>query len=139
MSPVISGNIDVALIALCAFVLFFIGLVVYLNRESRREGFPLEEDFGGRLHSAALLHDASLKTFKLPFGRGSRTTADYAREAVDLPVSRERFRWLTAWVRRRGQTVRRFPISMSRAIRVLCRCRRPTRSGSTAATPIRAA
>lgn len=91
MSPVISGNIDVALIALCSFVLFFIGLVVYLNRESRREGFPLEEDFGGRLHSAALIHDASPKTFKLPFGRGSRSTANYAREAVDLPVSRERF------------------------------------------------
>ncbi len=67
MSPVISGNIDVALITLNAFVLFFIGLVIYLNRESRREGFPLEDDFGGRVHSKALIHDASPKTFKLPF------------------------------------------------------------------------
>ena len=91
MSPVIAGNLDVALITFFAFVLFFIGLVVYLNRESRREGFPLEDDLSGRLHSPALFNDASPKTFKLPFGRGTRSTADYAREAVDLPVTRERF------------------------------------------------
>jgi photosynthetic reaction center H subunit len=91
MSPVISGSIDVALITLNAFVLFFIGLVIYLNRESRREGFPLEDDLSGRLHSPALIHDASPKTFKLPFGRGTRSTADYAREAIDLPVARENF------------------------------------------------
>ena len=91
MSPVIAGNLDVALITFFAFVLFFIGLVVYLNRESRREGFPLEDDASGRLHSPALFNDASPKTFKLPFGRGTRSTADYAREPVDLPVTRERF------------------------------------------------
>jgi photosynthetic reaction center H subunit len=91
MSPVISGNIDVALLTFYAFVLFFIGLVIYLNRESRREGFPLEDDFGGKLHSRALINDASPKTFKLPFGRGTRSTADYPREPIDLPVARERF------------------------------------------------
>jgi photosynthetic reaction center H subunit len=91
MSPVITGNIDVALLTFYAFVVFFIGLVVHLNRESRREGFPLEDDFGGKLHSRALINDASPKTFKLPFGRGTRSTADYAREPIDLPVSRERF------------------------------------------------
>jgi photosynthetic reaction center H subunit len=91
MSPVIAGNIDVALLTFYAFVLFFVGLVIYLNRESRREGFPLEDDFGGKIHSRALINDASPKTFKLPFGRGTRSTADYAREPIDLPVARERF------------------------------------------------
>lgn len=91
MSPVIAGNIDVALLTFYAFVLFFVGLVIYLNRESRREGFPLEEDFGGRLDSPALISDAAPKVFRLPFGRGTRSTADYAREPVDLPVTRERF------------------------------------------------
>ncbi len=91
MSPVIAGNIDVALLTFYAFVLFFVGLVVHLNRESRREGFPLEDDFGGKLHSRALIQDASPKIFRLPFGRGTRSTADYPREPIDLPVARERF------------------------------------------------
>jgi photosynthetic reaction center H subunit len=91
MSPVIAGNIDVALLTFYAFVLFFIGLVIYLNRESRREGFPLEDDMTGRLDTPALFLDATPKTFRLPFGRGTRSTADYAREAVDLPATRERF------------------------------------------------
>jgi len=91
MSPVIAGNIDVALLTFYAFVLFFVGLVVYLNRESRREGFPLEDDFGGKIHSKALINDASPKLFRLPFGHGTRSTADYPREALDLPAQRERF------------------------------------------------
>lgn len=37
----IVGNIDVAQIALYLFWLFFAGLVFYLNRESRREGYPV--------------------------------------------------------------------------------------------------
>ena len=92
MSPVFAGHIDVALVAFDAFVLFFIGLVIYLNRESRREGFPLEDDITGRLDSPALILDAAPKTFKLPFGRGTRSTDDYAREPVDIPAVRERFR-----------------------------------------------
>lgn len=90
MSPVIAGNIDVALLVFYAFVLFFVGLVIHLNRESRREGFPLEDD-NGRLHSAALINDASPKIFRLPFGRGTRSTADYPREPIDLPAKRDPF------------------------------------------------
>jgi photosynthetic reaction center H subunit len=87
MSPVFAGNIDVALVAFFAFVLFFFGLVVYLNRESRREGFPLEDD-DGRIHSPALFADASPKKFRLSFDRGMRSTADYARDPIDMPVRR---------------------------------------------------
>ena len=36
--------IDVAQVALYVFWLFFVLLVLYLNRESRREGFPLRHD-----------------------------------------------------------------------------------------------
>ncbi len=91
MSPVFAGHIDVALVVFDAFVLFFIGLVIHLNRESRREGFPLEDDLTGRLESPALFMDAAPKTFRLPFDRGTRTTADYAREPVTLPAQREGF------------------------------------------------
>jgi photosynthetic reaction center H subunit len=91
MSPVFAGNIDVALVTFYAFVLFFAGLVIYLNRESRREGFPLEDDVTGRLDTPALILDAAPKTFRLPFGRGTRSTADYGRDPIDLPASREQF------------------------------------------------
>ena len=40
----ITGYIDVAQITLYAFWAFFAGLVIYLQRESKREGFPLIPD-----------------------------------------------------------------------------------------------
>ena len=39
-----SGYIDVAQIALYAFWLFFAGLIFYLHRENKREGYPLETE-----------------------------------------------------------------------------------------------
>ena len=39
-----SGYIDVAQIVLYIFWLFFAGLVFYLHRENKREGYPLETD-----------------------------------------------------------------------------------------------
>ncbi len=40
-APGLTEHIDVALIVLYAFWLFFAGLVFYLRREDRREGYPL--------------------------------------------------------------------------------------------------
>ena len=40
----ITGYIDVAQLALYAFWLFFAGLVFYLHRENKREGYPLIDD-----------------------------------------------------------------------------------------------
>ncbi len=91
MSPIFAGNIDVALIAFYAFVAFFAGLVIYLNRESRREGYPLEDDLNGRLAPPALLYDDRTKFFRMPFGRGFYSTKDHGRDPIDLPVRRERF------------------------------------------------
>lgn len=42
----ITSHIDVAQLVLYAFFLFFIGLVIYLRREDRREGYPLTPDVG---------------------------------------------------------------------------------------------
>ena len=89
MSPIISGNIDVALLVFYAFVLFFFGLVIHLRRENRREGFPLEDD-EGRLVTSGLIPDTGVKRFILPFGRGVATNPSRGREPVDLPVRRER-------------------------------------------------
>jgi photosynthetic reaction center H subunit len=84
------GNIDIAMIALWAFFLFFIGLVAYLHRESYREGYPLEDAKTGRYRdSNSLLPLPRNKTFLLPFGRGSVTVPQPgAREPVDIAARR---------------------------------------------------
>ncbi len=41
-----SQNFDFAQLVLYAFWLFFFALVVYLRREDKREGYPLESDHG---------------------------------------------------------------------------------------------
>ncbi len=44
----ITGYIDVAQLVLYAFWIFFAGLIFYLRREDRREGYPLEPDLSER-------------------------------------------------------------------------------------------
>lgn len=55
MEPVgiITEGIDWALVILYAFWLFFAGLVFYLRREDRREGYPLVDDITGRQERAS--------------------------------------------------------------------------------------
>ena len=48
----ILSNIDVTELAMYLFTIFFFGLILYLRREDRREGYPLEEDTTGRLGRA---------------------------------------------------------------------------------------
>lgn len=43
-SGAITSNIDVAQVVLYMFWVFFAGLVYYLHRENKREGYPLESD-----------------------------------------------------------------------------------------------
>jgi photosynthetic reaction center H subunit len=68
----ITGYIDVAQIVLYAFWIFFAGLVVYLRREDKREGYPLESDrslrSGGRVRVQGFPAIPSPKTFLLPHG-----------------------------------------------------------------------
>lgn len=44
----ITGHIDVAQVVLYAFWIFFAGLLIYLQRESRREGYPLVSEVDGK-------------------------------------------------------------------------------------------
>lgn len=62
------GNFDVAEVVLATFVLFFLGLVVYLQRESNREGFPLVSDRGTRVSGGSLSGIPKQKVFRLPSG-----------------------------------------------------------------------
>ena len=87
---VIAGNIDIAMLALLAFFLFFIALVVYLHRESYREGHPLEDEVTGRYSSAnSVFPLPQPKTFTLSHGRGTVTQPNPAqREPVTLAAKR---------------------------------------------------
>ena len=49
MHPDLTPGLDVAMLVFWAFVLFFVGLIFYLRREDRREGYPLEDNVTGRL------------------------------------------------------------------------------------------
>ncbi|TRD11987.1 photosynthetic reaction center subunit H [Erythrobacter insulae] len=84
----IVGTFDVAELAFLSFFVFFIGLVIYLNRESRREGYPLEDEFTGRIQPGTPLSDAGKKEFQLPHGRGTYIPEDVPRDPVNIPAER---------------------------------------------------
>jgi photosynthetic reaction center H subunit len=65
----VTGYIDVAQIALYAFWIFFAGLILYLRREDKREGYPLESDrSGGRVRVQGFPAVPAPKTFTLADG-----------------------------------------------------------------------
>jgi photosynthetic reaction center H subunit len=85
---------DAAELMFYLFVSFFIGLVIWLRREDRREGYPLETDVGGMLlHNDGLLQTAKPKTFRLPFDQGSVTTPTKGREPVEPANARRTAPW----------------------------------------------
>ncbi|MFN4018790.1 MAG: photosynthetic reaction center subunit H [Reyranella sp.] len=48
-------GIDLAMLCLWAFTIFFVGLIFYLQRESKREGYPLIESAGDRPRRASII------------------------------------------------------------------------------------
>jgi photosynthetic reaction center H subunit len=81
-------GIDFAVISVFTFFLFFVGLILYLRREDRREGYPLEEDASGRVRtSGGLLFTALPKTFQLPAG-GTLTVPNTNRDRRTLAARR---------------------------------------------------
>ena len=64
----LTSHLDVAQVVFTTFVLFFIGLVIYLQRESNREGFPLRNEQNEIIGSQGLCGVPSPKTFILPRG-----------------------------------------------------------------------
>jgi photosynthetic reaction center H subunit len=68
MQGIIVGNIDVAQVVLYVFFVFFAGLLLYLRREDKREGYPLESDRSGHVRVQGFPSMPSPKTFLLPHG-----------------------------------------------------------------------
>lgn len=78
MTETFVGNVDLAQVALYAFWIFFAGLVVYLQRENMREGYPLEDD-DGNPSGPSVFPLPEPKTFLLADDRGSVTVPDPER------------------------------------------------------------
>lgn len=79
----ITSYIDVAQLVLYAFWLFFAGLIFYLRREDRREGYPLEPDlserFRGYRGSELIPFIPKAKTFHLAHGDATAIAPDDRR------------------------------------------------------------
>ncbi|OYX64137.1 MAG: hypothetical protein B7Y89_03715 [Novosphingobium sp. 32-60-15] len=85
----IVGTIDAAEVALGTFALFFLLLVVWLRREDRREGYPLEDSITGSPDSeGGPISTAEAKTFILPFGKGKVSFPTWDREPVNIAAKR---------------------------------------------------
>lgn len=80
-------EVDLTQILLYMFWIFFAGLIYYLQRESQREGYPVEIDGKpGRFRAKSLLFFPPPKTFHFAYG-GSRSAPD---DSHDLrPVAGE--------------------------------------------------
>ena len=85
MNYTIVGNVDLVIVALWMFVIFFAGLVIYLQRENMREGFPLEKDNGTPQPSMGWPMPEP-KTFRLPHGRGTVTVPDGMPERREIKL-----------------------------------------------------
>ena len=80
------GTFDLARISLWLFWLFFAGLVIWIQRENQREGYPLENDDG--TPAGSLWPTPEPKTFDLPNGRGTVQAPNDLPERSDLALAR---------------------------------------------------
>lgn len=87
MTATFWGNVDLAQVALYAFWVFFFGLVVYLQRENQREGYPLEDE-DGQTTWPSLFSTPKPKTFILPGGRGEVSFPNDERETRTFAMER---------------------------------------------------
>ena len=78
------GNVDLASVAIWMFWVFFAGLVIYLQRENMREGYPLRGNDDEVPANESLWPLPSPKTFHLRDGRGEVTVPSLAFEEVHM-------------------------------------------------------
>jgi photosynthetic reaction center H subunit len=83
MKGEILGIFDVAQVTLYVFFVFFIGLVFYLQRETRREGYPLFSEPSNTLKPGDDFFIPAAKVFKLANGTEVRVPDD---ERIDLSL-----------------------------------------------------
>ena len=83
------GEFDLASLTLWLFYFFFFGLIIWIQRENMREGYPLEDDEGNTSSNPSMWPLPEDKTFKLPHGRGEVTVpSGQTPERSDIPMKR---------------------------------------------------
>ncbi len=81
-SGFITGYIDVAQLVLYAFWLFFAALIIYLRREDKREGYPLESDAQRSVRVQGFPAVPTPKLFRLSDGGARQAPRPEPPEAV---------------------------------------------------------
>ncbi len=76
-------SVDVAQVLMYVFWVFFVGLIYWLRREDRREGYPLETDRTRRVGPMRDLLIPAPKTFLLPEG-GTYSAPDFKRDGREI-------------------------------------------------------
>jgi photosynthetic reaction center H subunit len=82
----ITGYIDVAQVVLYAFWIFLAGLIFYLRREDKREGYPLESDRSGNILVQGFPAFPGTKSFLMADG-SVRTVPSMKADRRDAPVA----------------------------------------------------
>jgi len=77
----LTSSIDLAEILFTLFWLFFIGLVIYLRREDKREGYPLESDRSGQITVQGFPGIPGPKSFALTHGGTQQAPRDEGPQA----------------------------------------------------------
>jgi photosynthetic reaction center H subunit len=84
-----AGTFDLTSLVFGSFVLFFVGLLIYLRREDRREGYPLEDEVTGRTEVlGGLFFTAQPKSFILDGGRATVLKPNSNRDSRDIAADR---------------------------------------------------
>ncbi len=82
------GDFDLASAAIWGFWIFFAGLIIYLQTENMREGYPLVDDDGSPSAGPGILPTPKDKTFHLRDGRGSISVpSEQNSERPDLAIA----------------------------------------------------
>ena len=89
MTATFFGEFDLASLTLWLFYFFFFGLIIWIQRENMREGYPLEDDEGNKSSNPSMWPLPEDKTFKLPHGRGEVTVpSGQPPEREHIPMQR---------------------------------------------------
>ncbi|WP_298975335.1 photosynthetic reaction center subunit H [uncultured Roseobacter sp.] len=89
MTGTFFGEFDLASLSLWLFYIFFAILIIWIQRENMREGYPLEDDEGNKSSNPSMWPLPEDKTFKLPHGRGEVTVpSGQAPEREDIALKR---------------------------------------------------
>ncbi len=83
MTTAFFGYFDLAQLTLYAFWLFFFGLVIWLQRENMREGYPLENADGTPANQGPFSLPEP-KTFRLDHGRGEVSFPNATRDLREI-------------------------------------------------------